>query len=244
MKLKWNDRMLFACVLLMVTACQTQLIPAPSEKPIEIATEVPQTSITTHPNGGADSAAIETQNDMDIEKATEVPVYTAIPVHTAVVGTPVEGSTFEPPITECERYAALIWQIIEENGGTVVGGGGGGNDKECFMSFEGLKNIEDITVIYGAANKIFLEDNWVEDIQMAAGGPTGAVVGYRKEDKVCIFQYEWQIPKDERCPTDKPVASCDIPQKDKVYLISLACHQVDMKEITPTPLILGATQSP
>jgi len=234
-------------VLMAYTGCQTNLPPISEmeETNAELKKEYTKTSLPVE----EETSIITTEGNIDIVPSTMSPlnnqIYTAIPAHTAIVGTPVEAKNDNRPLSYCEKYGFQILEALQKQG--VIfhgGGGGGGNENECGMNFEGLRNIEDITLFNRVVNDVFAVDNWVEDKQAAAGGPIGEVIGFKKENERCIFRYEWQFPKDGRCPTDRPIGDCEIPQKEKVYILSLACQHFSEDSKTPTPLMSIETKSP
>jgi len=234
-------------VLLVFSGCLTSLPPLsePEETNIAPKMEYTQNSQPVQIESSMIPAEGNKKNVPPTMNPSDIQIFTAIPAHTVVVGTPVEEEHRDRPLTYCERYGFHILESLQKQGATFNGGGGGGgNESECIMNFEGLKNIEDITLFYKIVNGIFTSDNWIEDKQAAAGGPIGEVIGFKRENERCIFRYEWQFPKDGRCPTDRPVGDCDIPQKEKIYLLSLACQHINEDSATPTPLMIIETQSP
>ena len=157
-------------------------------------------------------------------------------IKTAIVGTPVETTQSGSPLPYCEEIGLAIIEAIRDKKGSLQGGGG--NDRECRLDVQGLSGIEDEKIINDIAQKVFLAELWSKDEQVASGGPTGAVIGFKKDDVRCILRYEWH---DAKCPTE---TECSLPSKERIYFLSLECQLMDETSPEQTPVISVVTQKP
>lgn len=60
---------------------------------------------------------------------------------------------------------------------------------------------------------------WSEDNTLAADGPTGMVIGLRRGSDVMLITVQWEPSDDANCPTDQPIASCDLLPEQRLYSI-------------------------
>jgi hypothetical protein len=68
-----------------------------------------------------------------------------------------------------------------------------------------------------------VDQGFAEDMMLAADGPTGTAVGYRKADQMCMVGAMWQPDASANCPKDQPIAACELTPAQKNYTISLNC---------------------
>jgi hypothetical protein len=66
---------------------------------------------------------------------------------------------------------------------------------------------------------------WTEDMQYAAGGPTGMGDGYRRGTALCLLSSMWMPSADANCPSDQPISACVIEPEQQLYTITLDCAQ-------------------
>jgi putative hemolysin len=66
---------------------------------------------------------------------------------------------------------------------------------------------------------------WQEDPKLAAGGATGFGEGFRKENAMCMAVAQWQPDASANCPKDKPITTCQVTPKQKLYTVTLNCAQ-------------------
>ncbi len=80
---------------------------------------------------------------------------------------------------------------------------------------------------YGATvqslDKLMAGQGWTQEPQMAAGGPTGMGMGYRKGNQVCFGGAGWRPASTAVCPKDVPIGECKLKPEEKLYTISLNC---------------------
>ncbi len=62
---------------------------------------------------------------------------------------------------------------------------------------------------------------WTEDIQYAAGGPTGSLSGYRKEGALLLLSVEWAPSDAGLCSNDKPISECSLTAEQQIYTVEL-----------------------
>lgn len=78
-------------------------------------------------------------------------------------------------------------------------------------------------VLAESLSGLLTDQGWSEDLQYAAGGPTGLASGYRKGTSLCLLKQEWQPSPDANCPPDQPISSCTLAPAQKLYTITLSC---------------------
>jgi hypothetical protein len=66
---------------------------------------------------------------------------------------------------------------------------------------------------------------WTEDMQYAAGGPTGMGDGYRRDTALCLLSSMWLPSADANCPSDQPISECVLKPEQQLYTITLDCAQ-------------------
>lgn len=63
---------------------------------------------------------------------------------------------------------------------------------------------------------------WQEDSAFAAGGPTGAATGLRKDGMLGQLGVEWTPAPEANCPTDEPISACELAPEQQLYEVTLA----------------------
>ena len=67
------------------------------------------------------------------------------------------------------------------------------------------------------------DESWVEDPKLAAGGPTGMGMGYRKDNQICLASAGWQPDASANCPSDQPISNCQVKLEQQIYTVTLIC---------------------
>ena len=70
---------------------------------------------------------------------------------------------------------------------------------------------------------LLIDQGFAEDMLLAADGPTGTAVGYRKGDQMCMAAAMWQPDDSANCPKDQPIAACELTPAQQLYTVSLNC---------------------
>jgi hypothetical protein len=97
--------------------------------------------------------------------------------------------------------------------GCAMSATGDGND------FENQGAVsEGVTLRMGALG-------WTTDIQYAADGATGTVVGFRKDIQLCLLDASWEASDDAECDPDRPISECELTPEQKQFDIILTCAQ-------------------
>jgi putative hemolysin len=86
-------------------------------------------------------------------------------------------------------------------------------------------DFENHVAAAGAVREALESRGWQEDMQYAAGGPTGDVAGYRRADTLCLASAGWEPAPDADCPPDQPISACELAPGQKLYTITLTCAQ-------------------
>jgi hypothetical protein len=101
-------------------------------------------------------------------------------------------------------------------------------------------NFGSVPAVAGSLTTMLDERGWTEDIQYAAGGPTGEASAFRQDAKLCLLSVEWQPAPDVQCPQDQPISACNLTPEQQRYTISLNCAQ----ETHSTPPLAAASPTP
>ena len=66
---------------------------------------------------------------------------------------------------------------------------------------------------------------WTEQINYQAGGPTGAATGLTRDMALMLISVNWAPAAGVICPTDQPIASCNLTAKQKAFTIQIDVAQ-------------------
>ena len=72
-------------------------------------------------------------------------------------------------------------------------------------------------------NAVLTGGGWVEDPNLAAGGPTGIGEGFRSGSIVCEAAAGWTPDASANCPTDQPISACKVTPAQQIYTITVDC---------------------
>lgn len=155
----------------------------------------------------------------------------AEPTATATVTpTVAAGSTIEPLSMEvCDGQAQAmahaldvveVTQSEEPLSDFVTGASGTG----CRATVTGTgEQFESPDAVVNALGGMLEDQGWTHDPMLAAGGPTGISLGYRKGDQICWPSAQWQPDDSANCPKDQPVSACQVTPEQQVYTVTLNC---------------------
>ncbi|MEW5868185.1 MAG: hypothetical protein AB1894_02845 [Chloroflexota bacterium] len=88
----------------------------------------------------------------------------------------------------------------------------------CTLAASGTgADFESVSAVIAALQGAF--GGWSEDNNLAAGGPTGMAIGLRRGSDVMTITVQWEPSDDANCPTDQPIASCDLLPEQRLYSI-------------------------
>ena len=66
---------------------------------------------------------------------------------------------------------------------------------------------------------------WAEQLAYQAGGPTGSSAGLTRDMALMLITANWSPVMGVECPSDQPIASCDLAPDQKVYTIRINIAQ-------------------
>ncbi|MBE2240023.1 MAG: DUF333 domain-containing protein [Caldilineaceae bacterium] len=62
---------------------------------------------------------------------------------------------------------------------------------------------------------------WEEDMQYAAGGPTGMGVGMTRDAALLLILAEWTPDPAANCPDDQPISACELTPEQQLYTVTI-----------------------
>jgi hypothetical protein len=65
------------------------------------------------------------------------------------------------------------------------------------------------------------EQGWTEDQRYTADGPTGTVLGFRKDRLLALLSVDWQPGPAVQCPADQPITECQMLPEQRRYALTL-----------------------
>ncbi len=77
--------------------------------------------------------------------------------------------------------------------------------------------------------RMLKEEGWTEDPMMAASGPTGIGVGYRKGSQICMATARWEPDASANCSKAEPISACAVTPEQKLYTVALNFGEVVTK---------------
>jgi hypothetical protein len=140
------------------------------------------------------------------------------------------GATIQPLIMEvCNGQAQAmahfldvleVTQSDEPLDDPVTGASGVGCNATVTGSGE---QFESPAAVVGILGGMLEEQGWTVDPMLAADGPTGTAMGYRKGDQICVAAALWQPDDSANCPPDQPISACPVTPEQQNYTITLNC---------------------
>jgi putative hemolysin len=83
--------------------------------------------------------------------------------------------------------------------------------------------FESPDAVVKSLGSMLVDEGWKEDPMLAAGGPTGIGVGYRKGDQICMVDAMWRPDASANCPKDQPISACPVKPEQQLYTVTLNC---------------------
>lgn len=74
--------------------------------------------------------------------------------------------------------------------------------------------------------EVFEAEGWAEDKTAVADGPTGTSSNYAKGTTVATVSVGWGPAADANCPTDQPIAACDLQPSQQDFTITIELVQI------------------
>ncbi len=99
--------------------------------------------------------------------------------------------------------------------------------------------FESPRVVVSALGSMLEEQGWTADPLLAAGGPTGAGLGYRNGDQICRVDAIWHPDDSANCPQDEPVSTCELTPEQQNYTVTLNCGVESASGETAVPVGMG-----
>ncbi len=138
----------------------------------------------------------------------------------AVVAPPAFAA---PPQVDCQQIQNLAagalkvsFSLETASFSTPSGHTGQG----CVMQAKGTAvNFKDVPSVMNTLLQAF--PGWVQDANQAADSPTGSIQGIWSGNKLLLIQAGWQPAPEANCPTDQPIASCNLTPEQQIYTITL-----------------------
>lgn len=62
---------------------------------------------------------------------------------------------------------------------------------------------------------------WEEDMQYAAGGPTGMGIGMTRDAALLLILAEWTPDPAANCPDDQPISACELTPEQQLYTVTV-----------------------
>jgi putative hemolysin len=62
---------------------------------------------------------------------------------------------------------------------------------------------------------------WEENMQYAAGGPTGMGIGMTRDAALLLILAEWKPDPAANCPADQPISACELTPEQQLYTVTV-----------------------
>jgi len=144
--------------------------------------------------------------------------------------TAAAGLTIQPlPVEVCNgpaqamAHALDVLEVTQSEAPLsdfVTGASGTGCQATVTGTGEQFESPDEVVKTLGS----MLEDQgWTADPMLAAGGPTGIGLGYRKGNQICWASAQWWPDDSANCPKDQPVSACPVTPAQQAYTVTLNC---------------------
>ncbi|NJD58798.1 MAG: DUF333 domain-containing protein [Anaerolineae bacterium] len=100
-------------------------------------------------------------------------------------------------------------------------------------------DFESPSVVVTELENMLVEDGWTFDPLLGADGPTGHIVGYRKDNQLCYAGAMWTPDAAVTCPTDQPITACPLTPEQQLYTVTLNCGEEVESSAAPSGTALG-----
>lgn len=102
----------------------------------------------------------------------------------------------------------------------------GGNG--CQLTANGTgTNFSDPMAVVDALKAAF--GGWEENMQYAAGGPTGAGIGLTRDDALLLISADWTPDPAANCPNDQPISACKLTPEQQLYTVTVQAAMKNSK---------------
>jgi putative hemolysin len=90
----------------------------------------------------------------------------------------------------------------------------------CQLLAEGTgADFADPMTVVDALKAAFV--GWEEDMQYAAGGPTGMGIGMTRDAALLLILAEWKPDPAANCPDDQPISACELTPEQQLYTVTV-----------------------
>ena len=79
------------------------------------------------------------------------------------------------------------------------------------------------SAVVNELGSMLVGEGFVADPMLAADGPTGTSMGYRKDNEICVASAIWTPAESANCPQDAPITTCSLTPEQKIYTVTLNC---------------------
>ena len=211
---KCQLRTLTLCGLaLFLMSCTIQQpAPTPAAKPTSVAT-----AVATETEASSEEASSEEASSEEASAGSYQPI---------------ETETCDA--LQSEVATALGVEVLRTDDAPFQAMLDGAAGESCQLTATGTG--EDFTNFVDVASQLvgLLEaEDWVQDPQYTADGPTGTLLGLRRTanetaDALAVVQVDWEPAPDVECPQDQPISECaeTLEPAQMLYTIKIDLVQV------------------
>jgi putative hemolysin len=130
---------------------------------------------------------------------------------------PVPANVCEALKADAEAALGVVFAMSETPFLDYISQEGGSS---CQLSTTGTgADFSDPAAVTDALKAAFV--GWEEDVQYAAGGPTGASIGMRRDAALLLILVEWTPDPAANCPDDQPISACELTPEQKLFTVSV-----------------------
>jgi putative hemolysin len=140
------------------------------------------------------------------------------------------GAAIQPLVVEvCNGQAQAMAHVLDvlevtQSEAPLSDPVNGTSGTGCLATVTGTgKQFESPQAAVDILGSMLEEQGWTKDPLLAAGGPTGVVEGYRKDDQICFASAMWEPDESANCPDDQPISACEVTPEQQLFTITLNC---------------------
>ena len=90
----------------------------------------------------------------------------------------------------------------------------------CQLTADGTgADFSDPMAVVDALKAAFV--GWEEDMQYAAGGPTGMGIGMTRDAALLLILAQWTPDPAANCPNDQPISACELTPEQQLYTVTV-----------------------
>ncbi len=169
---------------------------------------------------------------------------------TAVQPTPAAGEAALTPL-DAKSCAAMADDMaktlkvkVTESEAPITDYAGGDTGTGCQATATGAgEQFSSPDAVVKELGSMLEAQGWQEDMNLAAGGPTGTASGYRKDTQMCLASAQWQPDASANCPQDQPISACQVTPSQQLYTVTLNCAQSAPAPATGTGMANPASEN-